>query len=92
MKTYAIGVNHAAAQVKLIAYDSKVLRSNQNPNGLTYARILGGFFNLEMEDTVKRNCVNYIKKIIQIISYMITVQMSSDKENKNDSLYCRHKS
>lgn len=41
MKTYAIGVNHAAAQVKLIAYDSKVLRSNQNPNGLTYARILG---------------------------------------------------
>lgn len=62
MKKYAVGVNHAAAQVKLIAYESRSLWSNQNPNGLRYIDMLGNFFNMEYEDTAKKRCMLFIKQ------------------------------
>ncbi len=62
MKMYLVGVNHAAGQVKLVRYETKDSWNNQNPNGLRYVSMLGCYFNLEMEDSVKRNCLRYIKK------------------------------
>ena len=62
MKMYLVGVNHGAGQVKLVRYETKDAWSNQNPNGLRYASMLGGYFNLEMEDTVKKDCMRFIKQ------------------------------
>ena len=61
MKTYIVGVNRAAGEVLLRAFESKDIWNSNNPNGLTYQQILPNYFDNYYESTNKRQCVRFIK-------------------------------
>lgn len=61
MKTYIVGVNRAAGEVLLRAFESKDIWNNNNPNGLTYQEMLPNHFDVWYENTNKRQCVRFIK-------------------------------
>lgn len=62
MKKYIVGENRAAGQIKLVAYESKDIATNQNPGGLRYAQLLGPYFMGHMiESSRKEDCYKYIK-------------------------------
>ena len=54
MKTYIVGVNRAAGEVLLRAFESKDIWNSNNPNGLTYQQILPNHYDVWYESTNKR--------------------------------------
>lgn len=90
MKQYVVGVNQAAGEVKLVAYESKDIATNQNRHGLRDIQILGNHFMGPMfESTRKDDCYKFIKEnyptcegwtLVDQSDYKIT--SSNSNENK----------